>query len=177
MVLAPPTGDDWIALSSDPLRIAPVHDWAILPGCGGVVVFTGTVRDHAEGRDGVEQLSYEAYAGPAEAKMNDVVTEMRRRWPMLGRIAMVHRIGTLQRCELAVVVAVSAPHRGEAFEACRYGIDTLKATVPIWKHETWRDGAGWGTGAQDLRGITAPGASDDGASRPPMTVAPEVVGG
>jgi molybdopterin synthase catalytic subunit len=149
----PPTGDDWIALCSDALDVGPVHDWAVVPRCGGVVVFTGTVRDHAEGRDGVDHLTYEAYAEPAEQRMTELVADIRRRWPETGRVAMLHRVGRLELSEIAVVVAVSAPHRGEAFEACRYGIDTLKATVPIWKHEAWTDGAGWGSGAQQVRSI------------------------
>ncbi len=152
-VHAPITGDDWIALSSDPLDVGPVHDWAAVPSCGGIAVFSGTVRDHAEGRDGVDHLVYEAYAEPAEARMGELAGDIRRRWPDVGRVAMLHRVGRLALREVAVIVAVSAPHRGEAFEACRYGIDTLKATVPIWKHESWRDGSGWGSDAQDVRSI------------------------
>lgn len=149
----PPPGDDWIALSSDPLPVGAVHDWAVVPRCGGVVVFTGTVRDHAEGRDGVDHLTYEAYAEPAIARMQELAAEIRRRWPDVGRVAMLHRVGRLELTDVAVVVVVSAPHRGEAFEACKFGIDTLKATVPIWKHESWRDGSGWGSGAQTVRAI------------------------
>lgn len=153
---APTIGDDWIALSSDPLDVGPVHHWAVVPGCGGVVVFSGTVRDHAEGRDGVDHLTYEAYAKPAEARLRELAGDLRRRWPELGRVALLHRVGTLAVTEVAVIVAVSAPHRVEAFEACRHGIDTLKATVPIWKHESWRDGSGWGSGAQELQSIGEP---------------------
>jgi molybdopterin synthase catalytic subunit len=150
----PPAGDDWIALSSDALVVGPVHDWAVVPRCGGVVVFTGTVRDHAEGRDGVDHLTYEAYAEPAEVRMTELAADIRRRWPDTGRVALLHRVGRLELSEVAVIVAVSAPHRGEAFEACRYGIDTLKATVPIWKHEAWTDGVGWGSGAQQVRAVS-----------------------
>jgi molybdopterin synthase catalytic subunit len=85
--------------------------------------------------------------------MTELCAEIRRRWPDTGRVAMLHRVGRLELSEVAVIVAVSAPHRGEAFDACRYGIDTLKATVPIWKHEAWSDGAGWGSGAQQVRSI------------------------
>jgi len=152
-VHAPTTGDDWIALSSEPLAVGPVHDWAVVPSCGGVVVFTGTVRDHAEGRDGVDHLTYEAYSEPAEARMRELADDIRRRWPQVGRIALLHRVGRLALTDVAVVVVVSAPHRGEAFEACRHGIDTLKATVPIWKHESWNDGSGWGSDAQQIRPV------------------------
>jgi len=152
-VHAPPTTNDWVALSDDALVVGPVHDWAVVPSCGGVVVFTGTVRDHAEGREGVDHLTYEAYAEPAEQRMHEIAAEIRRRWPDVGRIALLHRVGRLALTDVAVVVAVSAPHRGEAFDACRYGIDTLKATVPIWKHESWADGRGWGSDAQDVRPV------------------------
>jgi molybdopterin synthase catalytic subunit len=150
----PPDGDDWIGLSSHALAVGPVHDWVVVPRCGGVVVFSGTVRDHAEGREGVDHLTYEAYAEPAEQRMVELCAEIRRRWPDTGRVAILHRVGRLELAEIAVIVAVSAPHRGEAFEACRYGIDTLKATVPIWKHEAWSDGSGWGSGAQQVRSIS-----------------------
>jgi len=75
--------------------------------------------------------------------MRALCAEARRRWPDLGRIALHHRVGRLAPCELAVLVAVAAPHREAAFEAARWCIDTLKATVPIWKYETWSQGAAW----------------------------------
>jgi molybdopterin synthase catalytic subunit len=132
------------------------------------VLFSGTVRDHAEGRSGVSSLEYEAYPEPAVDRMTQIAAEARRRWPSLGRIALLHRVGRLEVGECAVIVAVSAPHRQEAFEAGQWCIDTLKESVPIWKRETWSDGAGWGTGAQQIRTIGGsggphPGRSDDGA--------------
>lgn len=149
----PPTGDDWIALSNDVLEVGAVHDWAVVPHCGGIAVFTGTVRDHAEGREGVDHLTYEAYSEPAVERMTEVAAEIRRRWPGTGRVALLHRVGRLELRDVAVVVAVSAPHRAEAFEACRFGIDVLKATVPIWKHEAWRDGSGWGSDARAIESV------------------------
>ena len=107
-------------------------------------MFTGTVRDHAEGRTGVERLEYEAYEEQAVAKMEGVAASARDKWPGLGRIALLHRTGRLEVSDVAVVVAVSAPHRDEAFEAARFCIDTLKAEVPIWKKERWADGEDWG---------------------------------
>jgi molybdopterin synthase catalytic subunit len=124
--------------------------WAVLPSCGAVVSFSGTARDHAEGRQGVRQLEYEAYAEHALPRMQAIAAEMRTRWPQLGRVALVHRVGIVPVGESAVVVSVSAPHRGEAFEAARLGIDALKATVPIWKRETWSDGQSWGLEAQHV---------------------------
>ena len=152
-MLSPATGDDWLALTDEVLPVAEVYDWAIRPDCGAVVVFSGTVRDHAEGRDGVEELVYEAYAEAAAERFAAIAAEARTRWPTIGRLAMIHRLGSLAVTDSAVVVAVSAPHRDEAFEAGRFVIDTLKETVPIWKHETWRDGADWGTGAAPIRDV------------------------
>jgi molybdopterin synthase catalytic subunit len=150
---APRTGDDWVALSGDPLPIAEASSWVVLPGCGATVTFTGTARDHAEGRPGVHRLEYEAYVEPAVARLHALCTEARARWPVLGRIALLHRTGVVALGDAAVVVAVSAPHRGEAFEAARFAIDELKHTVPIWKRETWDGGESWGLEAQHLTDV------------------------
>ena len=152
-MLPPAPGDDWFGLTDEVLPVASLYDWALLPNCGAVVVFSGTVRDHADGRDGVEQLVYEAYEEAAAERFAAIAADARRRWPTIGRLAMIHRLGTLVVSDSAVVVAVSSPHRQEAFEAARFVIDTLKETVPIWKHETWRDGADWGTGAAPIRDV------------------------
>ena len=150
---APPTGDDWVALSPEPLPIAAASAWVVRPGCGATVTFTGTARDHAEGRPGVHRLEYEAYDGPALARMDAIVAELRTRWPVLGRVALLHRTGLVALGDAAVVVAVSAPHRGEAFDAARFAIDELKRTVPIWKRESWADGESWGLEAQHLTDV------------------------
>ena len=149
-VLPPDSGDDWLALTADELPVGEVYQWAVLPSCGAVVLFSGTVRDHAEGRDGVEHLSYEAYDEEVVPRMAALAAEARRRWPMIGRLALLHRTGRIELGESSVVAVVSTPHRAEAFEAGRYVIDALKASVPIWKHETWREGSAWGTGATPL---------------------------
>jgi molybdopterin synthase catalytic subunit len=148
----PLTGDDWLRLTGDELPVGAVYEWAVRPDCGAVVLFSGTVRDHADGREGVEHLTYEAYEEAVDARLTAIASEARDRWPAIGRIAMLHRIGRLEVEESSVVVAVSAPHRAEAFEAARYAIDALKASVPIWKHETWREGSAWGTGATPISG-------------------------
>ena len=151
---SPPAGDDWIALTRDPLPVAAAYDWAVRPDCGGVVLFSGTVRDHADGRSGVTRLSYEAYTEQVEPRFAALAEETRRRWPAVGRLVILHRIGDLELCESSVVVVASAPHRGEAFEAARYCIDTLKETAPIWKKETWEGGSDWATGAKAVTEIT-----------------------
>ena len=149
-VLPPETSDDWLALTADELPVAETYAWAVRPGCGAVVLFSGTVRDHADGREGVEHLSYEAYDEAVVPRLQTIATEARTRWPTIGRIAILHRTGRLEVGESSVLVVVSTPHRAESFEAGRYAIDALKATVPIWKHETWRDGSAWGTGATPI---------------------------
>jgi molybdopterin synthase catalytic subunit len=146
-VRPPVTGEDWIGLSDAPLPSDEAAAWVVRPECGAVVVFLGTVRDHAEGRPGVVALDYEAYAEQAEPRMAAVAAEARDRFAGVGRIALLHRTGPLAVTDSAVVVAVSAPHRAEAFEAARFCIDTLKATVPIWKKESWAGGEDWGTDA------------------------------
>ena len=104
-----PDADTWVALTAEPLPAATAHDWAIRADCGAVVLFTGTVRDHAEGRPGVSRLEYEAYAEQVEPKLASIAGAARERWPELGRIALLHRIGPLDLCEAAVVVAERNP--------------------------------------------------------------------
>lgn len=149
----PPEGEDWIGLARTALPAGAAEAWATLPRCGAVVTFAGTVRDHAEGREWVEELVYEAYEAPALARMAAVVSDARARWPEIARVAVLHRLGSLAVGETAVVVVVSAPHRHDAFAAGGYVIDTVKETVPIWKYERWRDGEDWGTGAQPVRSV------------------------
>jgi molybdopterin synthase catalytic subunit len=149
-----PDADTWVAISDEPLPVGVATDWAVRADCGGLVVFTGTVRDHADGRAGVTALEYEAYVEPAEARMRELADEARRRWTGVGRVALLHRVGPLRVTEPAVVVAVSAPHRDEAFAAARWCIDTLKATVPIWKKETWAGGEDWGVDATPVAEVS-----------------------
>jgi molybdopterin synthase catalytic subunit len=106
--------------------------------CGAVVIFLGTVRDLTDGKI-TATLDYEAYPGMAEQKMAEIESATRARWPV-GQMMMVHRLGHLELGEISVAVAVSCPHRGQAFEACRFAIDQLKECVPIWKKENWADG-------------------------------------
>lgn len=110
-------------------------------GVGGIVVFEGVVRDNARGKQ-VRYLEYDAYPEMALQQMRQIAQEVQTRWAT-DRVALVHRVGRLEIGECSVVVAVGCAHRGEAFEACRYAIDTLKATVPIWKKEFYADGEEW----------------------------------
>jgi molybdopterin synthase catalytic subunit len=106
--------------------------------CGGVVLFLGTVRELTAGKQ-TSALDYEAYVEMAEKKLSEIEQETRSRWPV-GDIALVHRLGRLEPGDVSVAVAISCPHRAEAFEACRYAIDRIKEVVPIWKKENWADG-------------------------------------
>ena len=151
--LAPPPGRDWVGLGRHPLPTEAAVAWATLPACGAVVTFMGTVRDHAEGREGVEELVYEAYEEPALQRMDAVVAAARTRWPALARVAVLHRLGRLALGETAVCVVVSSAHRADSLGAAAFLIDTVKETAPIWKHERWRHGEGWGTGAQPVRPV------------------------
>lgn len=125
----------------------------VLPGCGAVVQFSGTARDHSVDRPGVDRLEYEAYGEVVAPRLAAIASEMRRRWDDLGRIAVLHRVGSVAVGDPAVVVAVSAPHRDAAFEAARFAIDTLKTTVPIWKRERWQGGESWGLEPQHIAGV------------------------
>ncbi|MGE5210416.1 MAG: molybdenum cofactor biosynthesis protein MoaE [Acidobacteriota bacterium] len=154
----PLDGDDWFGLTESELPIGAAYDWAVRPRCGAVVLFSGTIRDHADGRSGVEHLTYEAYEEQAVPRFAEIGAELRRRWPDTGRVVLLHRIGRLGIGESSVVAVVSAPHRGEAFEAARFAIDALKESAPIWKHEVWADGADWGTGAHDVRDARSVGS-------------------
>jgi molybdopterin synthase catalytic subunit len=150
---------EWIELTERPLPVAEVLAWVVQPGCGAVDVFCGTVRDHSNDRRGVERLEYEAYELLVVPRLGEIALEARRRWPEIGRLALMHRIGPLAVGEVAVVVAVSTPHRADAFDATRWCIDTLKATVPIWKREIWQDGADWGLGAHELTDVGDAGST------------------
>jgi molybdopterin synthase catalytic subunit len=111
------------------------------PSVGGIAVFEGVVRDHARGKQ-IRYLEYDVYPEMAMQQIRTIVAEAQQRWSA-EHIAVAHRIGRLEIGEASVLVVVAAPHRAEAFEACRYIIDTLKTTVPIWKKEVATNGEEW----------------------------------
>src|SRR5437764_9678281 len=125
-------------LTNDPIDHAALTEEVRRPGCGAVVTFLGTVRDLTDGKV-TAALDYEAYPAMAEKKMAEIEADTRRRWPV-GEISLVHRLGRLDVGEVSVAVAVSCPHRGEAFAACRHAIDRLKELVPNRKKENLADG-------------------------------------
>lgn len=126
--------DDSFAITIAPLSIAEAYDLADDPANGAVVVMSGTVRNQTEGK-AVEYLEYQAYQPMAIAVFNSIATEIRNKWQDANKIVIHHRVGKLKIGEISVIVAVGCPHRGEAFAACRYAIDTLKHNAPIWKKE------------------------------------------
>ncbi|MBA3281505.1 MAG: molybdenum cofactor biosynthesis protein MoaE [Acidimicrobiia bacterium] len=156
-LLDPPSRDQWLGCVDGPLDPGAASAWAVQPHCGAVVTFTGTARDHADDRSGVHLLEYEAYEEHVLPVLARVADHLRQRHPDLGRVVLWHRTGALRVTDVAVVVAVSTPHRDAAFEAARWAIDEVKATAPIWKREHFEGGTEWGR--SDLRhghGSTGP---------------------
>lgn len=130
-----------IYLTDQPLDIANIISAVNAEEAGAVDVFIGTVRNKTQDKK-VVRLEFEAYDSMAVREMEKIAQQIREKWPV-AHIAMQHRKGILSIGDVAVVIAVSTPHRKDAFEACRYAIDTLKETVPIWKKEIFEDGEVW----------------------------------
>ena len=130
-----------ITITHEPLDRAALVKAIEHPSVGGIVVFEGVVRDNARGKQ-VRYLEYDVYPEMAIAKIREIVAEAEQRWGA-ERVAVAHRVGRLEIGEASVIIVVASPHRGEAFEACRYLIDTLKTTVPIWKKEVATNGEEW----------------------------------
>jgi molybdopterin synthase catalytic subunit len=122
-----------VRVTADPIDAQEALSFVTDPGAGGTCVFLGSVRDHSEAGQ-VTGLTYEAWEELATKRLEEVGEEMFERWPV-KKVALMHRTGDLEVGEVSVVVACSSPHRAEALEACRYGIDRLKEDVPIWKKE------------------------------------------
>ena len=112
------------------------------PDVGAVIAFVGVVRGSTGDRE-VRHLEYEAYPEMAEEVLRQIADEIRERWKTIREVAIVHRVGRLEIGETSVVIALSAAHREEVFDAVRYAVDRLKELAPIWKKEVWTDGAEW----------------------------------
>ena len=125
----------------DHIDVGQLLSSVVSPEAGGVDLFLGTTRNNSAGKK-VVRLEYEAYTPMALKLMEEIESEIRQRW-QICEIAMIHRVGIVPITEASVAIAVSSPHRKEAFEACRYAIDELKRRVPIWKKEVFEDGAEW----------------------------------
>ena len=133
---------DLVEVTAEPLSEERVMAAVGDAGAGGLVLFSGVVREETGGRH-VKYLEYEAHAPMAAAKMREIAVAVRARWPGVRGVALLHRIGRLEIGESSVMIAVASPHRAEAFEACHFAIDTLKTTVPVWKKEYFEDGEVW----------------------------------
>ena len=135
-----------ISLTTEPIDLTAAYQYLQAGQAGAINYFLGTVRDNSDTPDvsarPVDRLDYEAYDWMAAGEMQKIVNEATRRWPAL-RVVVVHRTGTLLIGDIAVLIGVATPHRAESFAACRYIIDTLKETVPIWKKEIFLDGEVW----------------------------------
>ena len=139
-----PTSDDLILLVHESIDANALVNHVRTGGDGAIVTFDGCVRNQSHGRRTL-YLDYEAYESMALAKMREIAAEIHTRF-QIDRVAIAHRLGRLEIGETSVFIAVSAPHRAAAFEACRFAIDTLKRSVPIWKKEYFEDGAVWADG-------------------------------
>jgi len=139
-----PLQDDIYQLVREPIDMAALERHVRAPEDGATVTFDGFVRNQSHNRPTL-YLDYEAYESMALAKMREIGAQVHEKFA-IHRVAMVHRLGRLEIGETSVFIAVSAPHRGAAFDACRFAIDTLKRTVPIWKKEYFEDGAVWADG-------------------------------
>jgi MoaE-MoaD fusion protein len=141
VAVIPPVSGGSFRLSDDPLSVDTVSGEVASDGAGAIATFVGTTRARSRGRD-VIRLEYEAYEGMAEAEMERIANELKERHDVID-IAIHHRVGPVEIGETSVVIAVSAPHRAAAFDACREAIDTLKQTVPLWKKELYAGGEEW----------------------------------
>jgi molybdopterin synthase catalytic subunit len=133
-----------IKVTADVLSIDEAYAAVRRPGCGAVALFVGTVRDHHDGKP-VRSLSYTAFKEMAEKEFERIAAEAAAKWP-LGAVYIAHRTGKLEIGDASVVIAASSAHRAEAFEACRFAIETLKKAAPIWKEEFYDAGKAWVSG-------------------------------
>jgi molybdopterin synthase catalytic subunit len=127
--------------------------WATLPECGAVVTFCGTARNSSTVDHDIQALEYETSVELAQGRIALVIEVARSRWPMLGAVAIHHRVGMVRPGEPAVVIVVSSPHRRAAYEASQFCIDTVKKCVPMWKREIWQGGSAWSGEAQDILSV------------------------
>jgi molybdopterin synthase catalytic subunit len=126
----------------DPISVDDVVGRLADPAVGAVTTFVGVVRGTTGGRE-TRYLEYEAYPEMALKTLSQVGGEVQERWPEVRQVAIVHRVGRLQVGETAIVIALSAAHRRQTFDALHYAIDRIKEIVPIWKREVWADGSEW----------------------------------
>ncbi|XP_056593346.1 molybdopterin synthase catalytic subunit isoform X1 [Triplophysa dalaica] len=132
-------GRDAISLTTDKLSADAVSESVTCASCGAISLFIGTTRDHFEGMK-VVRLEYEAYVPMAELELSRICSDIRTKWPSVRHINIQHRLGVVPVTEASVIIGISSPHRSDSLEAVKFCIDTLKATVPIWKKEIYESG-------------------------------------
>ncbi|XP_040277193.1 molybdopterin synthase catalytic subunit-like isoform X1 [Bufo bufo] len=134
---------DFIRLCKEKLSTEEVMQLVVSPSCGAVSIFVGTTRNNFEGKK-VVHLEYDAYVPMAEMEIKKILTDIRQKWPSIRNMAVSHRLGSVPVTEASVVIAISSPHREDSLDAVKYCINSLKATVPIWKKEVYEEeGASW----------------------------------
>ena len=141
---------DWVSVTATPLAADELSAWVSRPECGAIVTFSGIVRNSSTTGHDITSLEYETSPELAERRIHDIIGVTRSRWPHLGAVAVHHRIGHVDLGGIAVVVAVSSPHRQDAFEAAKFCIDAVKTAVPMWKREVWEGGSIWSEEASDI---------------------------
>ena len=152
-IVEPSPSLDWVALSPSSLSADELTTWATRANYGAVVTFCGTVRNTSHEHDDIVALEYETGEEMAMRRLREVVAEARTRWPTIGAVAIHHRTGRVELGDTAVVVAVSSPHRREAFEAAQFCIDAVKDCVPMWKRELWEGGSAWSQDGRDILSV------------------------
>jgi molybdopterin synthase catalytic subunit len=143
VTLLQPDDRDWVGFAEGPIPATEALAWANQPECGAISSFSGVVREFSEGRPPIIAVEYDAYREHLATRLEQVATAARKRWPEIGRLVLIHRLGKLAVGEASVFIAVSTPHRRESFDAARFIIDTVKTTAPIWKREFWVGGSDW----------------------------------
>ncbi|CAG9466341.1 unnamed protein product [Pedinophyceae sp. YPF-701] len=170
---APPSRQEtdrtYVEVTPEPLDLQKLVQFVTDPGAGAISTFIGTTRDTFEGKK-VVRLEYEAYVPMALAKLQEVCDKAAAKWDV-RKVAMAHRTGLVGVTEASVIIAVSSAHRLEAIEACHFGIDDLKATVPIWKREVYEDGSAWKEN-KESRNLYNAKRADEGAFKHPPSDAP-----
>ena len=145
-----PNGPVWVRATLDPIDPATLQQWAATPECGAVASFLGVVRDHSADRAGVTAITYEAYEGAMGTALAAVADRVLQEVPEVQRLGIWHRTGRIGLGECSLIVVVGTPHRAEGFAACEFAVETVKASLPIWKYEHSSEGGGWSSSGQPL---------------------------
>ena len=145
---------EWVRVSDEPLSTDALTSWVTRPNCGAVVTFSGIVRESSTTGHDIVALEYDTSEVLARPRIAEVIRAARSRWPAIEAVAIHHRVGRAELGEVTVAVAVSSPHRADAFAAAQFCIDTVKTTVPMWKREHWEGGSVWSQEATPLADVT-----------------------